>query len=522
MQYLTNSLTWQWLGILTILLVLSDAFQLDHPCSTTRTRSRSVVPTILYSSPTSNPKKPVQHKTPMIIVGNEYAALGAALALCAMDVLRNGARNENRPYSSLVKRHSNDNLQIKSNDMIATTEDGNLLPPAQPIAFFHTNDAFPSMSQSMETFLQTSLLFGRYTRNDIINANDISSTTTSSSSTTSTSNSNSGNSHRFHDSVVSYIYPTKSEYEFIEAKMKAIQLEGTETRSYHRPILYIPMGINSSSGNSESEIHNAGLISSYSNEALQSLTDANIWDHISFLGIHVEHQHLKSSCPLTKEEAKALGSSLQTLISQKSTLRFSNKATILSNLELHLSMLQSNSLPKSLDVLEDCWVIMSDDEHDKWPNSVLVEYQYDNDRLGGSDPLSCSSKGYIFPFPNHLQLKRGSGESYNHAFAAAYCAMVGSGMDPLSSLSIATSVKAVFVQAGEEAGKRVMDELVTKGIENPTMSSEVDTSSNRIPNTPSYCWDTINQIAEYSRGLRKQIQVVDGWSRKRYRELDYK
>ena len=74
---------------------------------------------------------------------------------------------------------------------------------------------------------------------------------------------------------------------------------------------------------------------------------------------------------------------------------------------------------------------------------------------------------------------------------------MGSGLDPLSSICIATSVKAIFIEQGV---------IGDNGVFCP----------------PSYTWNTIDGIAEYTLQSTNAIRKEDGYARKIYREFRYK
>jgi hypothetical protein len=369
----------------------------------------------------SSPSKDDGKKKPMIVVGDANAALGAGLALCVMDVLRQTEGFDSKP-----------------------------LPPAQLLAFFNLNPG-QSNSNDMDHYLQTGLLFGQHQSSDTI-----------------------------------LRYPTGDDYQDMFVNMdQFLSMIYADATQYDKPILYISLKEDTTT---------------ISNNVIQSLVNPKIRDNISFLGIGLKNnlnEFESGNLILSKEEAISLGNNLNEVLHCSSTRHSSLKATIVSDLPTHLAMLQANSLPKSNHVLDDCWVVHTDM---KDGSTILFEYQFDySNPMGGTDPLLCSAYGYTIALPGDdiKSLDKESLSKSKDAFAAAYSAMLGSGMDPLSSLCVATSVKAVFM------------EMEHKDLDFPTCS-------------PSYNWETVMKVAEYSRKSRQIIQREDGLSRKLYREFGYK
>ena len=75
------------------------------------------------------------------------------------------------------------------------------------------------------------------------------------------------------------------------------------------------------------------------------------------------------------------------------------------------------------------------------------------------------------------------------AYAAAYSACVGSGLDNVSSICIASSVESLFMKLGRP---------------------------------PVYSWATIDKIVEHSIEAGKSIKKENGLPRKLYKEYGYK
>jgi len=234
-------------------------------------------------------------------------------------------------------------------------------------------------------------------------------------------------------------------------------------------------------------------------KTMQSLSITR--NRFSFLGLNL---NTKLSRPddgkflLSRESADEWGNKLHTLLEGSQS-----SAAVTMDVRTHLAMLQANSIPKSRGVLgeKDVWAIrdtIQDGIHVVNGDGMLLEYEYDyGDPFGGCDPLLRPSTGYIIPSPTSSSHSFETISKANDAYAAAYSAMVGSGMDSLSSICIATSVKSVFTELGKIDGD---------GIFCP----------------PSYTWSVIDQIAEYSLKARQNIQQEDGLSRKMYKELGYR
>ena len=170
------------------------------------------------------------------------------------------------------------------------------------------------------------------------------------------------------------------------------------------------------------------------------------------------------------------------------------------DIRTHLAMLQANSLPRSRGALggdKDTWAITgSIREGASSGDGMLLEYQYDyKDPFGGCDPLLRPSAG--LKIPSTSVTGTFDNVAIDDAYAAAYCALVGSGMDPAGSLAIAASVRAIFQEFG------TTDDL---GVFCP----------------PSYTWHVVDNIAERARQARQNIKREDGLPRKLYKEFGYK
>ena len=393
-----------------------------------------------------------EKKYPMIVTGNAYAALGAAMALCTRDVLRNSSNNDN-------DSNSNDDKEIK--------EERPPLPPAQLIALCNypgrkASEGPPSSPSSLDTALQNALLFGQF------------------------------------DSPGPS--PKVNDYETILSSMNEfLSCIYSDKNDYGKPIFHTKFG-------NKGDLKLAGTA--------EVLSNASIRKSMSYLGLHLNMDLIKSDenavkCILPKEDATEWGTKLQTVLNDGSSSPI--PAAVTMDTSSHLAFLQANSLAKCRGVLgnHDIWAIEDDIRDGLSVDSgdcMLFEYQYDyNNPMGGSDPLLCPSKGYTI---DSASLSSTSGSNHdgsndnkaNDAYAAAYSALRGSGMDPIPSLCIATSVKAIF----------------------RTFDNDLLVEQEGNVNNLSYSWDVIEKIADYSRLARLNAFEEDGLPRKKYREFGYK
>ena len=342
-----------------------------------------------------------------IVVGNEHAALGASMALCARGVL--GENSE-----ELRERRQP-------------------VPPAQLVAFFN-HPAQQYLSSETIASLQNSLLF---------------------------------------------IGTSKDDYEqtLVHALMLPSRIENGD--SYGSPILL------------------TSLDSKEGSCTLESLFTAR--NRFSFLGLNLNTKLVESEDGrfiLSREDAIDWGNKMQQLLE-----RGQAPAAVTMDVATHLAMLQANSLPRSRGILGICdvWAVRDIIQNGMTVDndySMLLEYQYDyNDPFGGMDPLLRPSRGYIIPSPFLCNLNLLS--QVNDAHAAAYSALRGCGMDPLSSICVATAVKATFAELGK-----------------------FDTNGVFFP--PTYTWDVIERIVGYSHKVMQNVLQEDGLPRKKYREFGYK
>jgi hypothetical protein len=208
-----------------------------------------------------------------------------------------------------------------------------------------------------------------------------------------------------------------------------------------------------------------------------------VQSRFAFMGLNLNTNDIMS-----REDADHWGSKLQSLFDGAKI----SSAAISMDVRTHLAMLQSNSLPRCRGVLgdKDRWAIqgaINGGVHIDSCDGLMFEYQYNyNDPFGGCDPLLCPSMGYIVPIASAGQ---GLSREASSAYAAAYSTNVGLGLDHLSSICIATSVKSVFAELGRP---------------------------------PVYSWKTIDDIVQRSAQVGKNIRREDGLPRKMYKEIGYR
>ena len=235
-------------------------------------------------------------------------------------------------------------------------------------------------------------------------------------------------------------------------------------------------------------------------KTMQSLYSTR--DRFSFMGLNL---NTHTSQPddgrfiLSRESADEWGNKLATLLDGSQS-----SAAITMDIRTHLALLQANSIPRSRGVLgeeKDVWAIKGTIDggvHVDNGDGMLMEYKFDNENLfGGCDPLLCPSTGSIIPSPISSGYIGTHQTVNNDAYAAAYSAVVGSGMDPLHGICVATSVKAVFQELGS-----------------------TDESGTFCP--PAYTWSTIDGIVEYSLRALGSVQQEVGLPRKMYKEFGYR
>ena len=377
----------------------------------------------------------------MIVLGQEEAALGAALALAARDILR----DQSSSSSSLV------------------------LPPSQPVALISISggtDTSNTEGESCKSQLDDALLFDVYP---------------------------------------SAQFPSEEEYQRIFSDIQCAHARDDDNLNANgtsNPIIHFTMGHPYAASSSAAITTILRILSN----------DFNIPSHSSFLGFHLDTSqemqldntlHDCERLILPKENAMQWGKILQNILDTASS-----PVGITMDLATHLSMLQANRLPRSKDILNDAWAIFStgttvpsftDDPQTVGGSSIcssmILEYLYDYDNpFGGLDPLLCLNKGCLIPSPiaeiPMTEYSKGKIRKANEAHACAYTAMRGSGMDNITALCVANSVKVVFLEMSD--------------------------------NGPSYTWDIVERIADYSRLTRQNVLQEEGTSRKKYKEFGYK
>ena len=379
-----------------------------------------------------------EKKYPVIVTGNAYAALGAAMALCTRDLLRQSFGEERPP-----------------------------VPPAQLVAlcqYEYTGNDNTEISPLLESSLQDALLFGQY---DFF-----------SDSAAEEENSAINNYQQVFSNVNDFlgcIYADENEY--------------------GKPIIHTKIGNNKHSNVSGSE---------------KLLLNESIRNSISFLGLDIDMDFVRMDdvsderTILSKDDAIEWGDKIQTILHDGKT-----DAAVTMDISTHLAMLQANRLPKCKGALgqHDVWAIKGDIKEGlniDTGDCMLFEYQYDyQNSFGGTDPLLCLSYGHMIDsssipaqsdhFNNQVNA--------NDAYAAAFTALRGSGMDPISSLCVAASVKTLFWTFD---------------------SVGVGRGDCQFDNTIAYTWDVIEKIAHYSHQGRLKIIHEDGTPRKKYKEFGYK
>lgn len=149
------------------------------------------------------------------------------------------------------------------------------------------------------------------------------------------------------------------------------------------------------------------------------------------------------------ETAHTVGNLIQEIFNSYET----TPIAISLDLPLHLALLRENSLPKTS--RHNCFQVICPEE------SICVEYKYDwNNPFGGSDPLACGSSEYRF-------FNSSAGDAKG-ILAGAYTALIGYGLDTVSSAGIAASVGAVLASNPSmpdyslETAQAILDHYQTK------------------------------------------------------------
>ena len=200
------------------------------------------------------------------------------------------------------------------------------------------------------------------------------------------------------------------------------------------------------------------------------------------------------------------------------------------DLKLHLSMLLSNSLPKSLpassssettSAQKDSFLIMEEQggqqplqqQQGTTTTTILVNYLYDYQKLGGTDPLLSQTKEYVLTSPTTTTTATTTGlvSHYSHshssyAQAAAYSALRGNGLDSIQSSCLAVSIGSMLL----------LDE---------TMNNN---NNSRLLLSPApYNWSTIEQIVRYSQQVYNTMMIKEPSNtnsiiRQKYKDYGYR
>jgi len=323
-----------------------------------------------------------------------------------------------------------------------TGEQTSRVPPAQPVAFFINKETSSEQQQGLSSETVASL-----------------------------------------QNALLFLGPTLDDYEQILAHSLQLltRISNDANDKYGDPMLYTSIQFGQEVGS----------------KAIDSLILTR--DRYSFLGLNL---CTASDHSWTRERADEWGNKLHALLASNPTV---SSAAIAIDVETHLAFLQANSLPKARGVLgtdNDVWGIkgmIQDGLLVDNSDGLLVEYDYDySDPFGGCDPLLRPSIGYVVPssITSGISCPETVVDRSNDAYAAAYATLVGLGMDAVSSMCIATSIKAVYREYGQA------DDA---GMYHP----------------PTYTWSTIDEIVDASRGALQSVRQEDGLPRKMYREFGY-
>ena len=165
------------------------------------------------------------------------------------------------------------------------------------------------------------------------------------------------------------------------------------------------------------------------------------------------------------EVAQRCGCMLQEIVDAFGGRESQPSMAIMLDLPLHLSMLQANSLPKSMSAHEDSFLCRDTQ------NTYLVDYQYNyNDPFGGTDPLLCPSREITISAAGNVKVGTGNG----FASAAAYTALRGNEVHKIPAACIASSVQAVIDEGTRHDVSRIAklaEEVENAAIEQPVMRS---------------------------------------------------
>jgi len=231
-------------------------------------------------------------------------------------------------------------------------------------------------------------------------------------------------------------------------------------------------------------------------KAMESLSLTR--NRFSFMGLNLNTNHLEQD--LSRETADKWGNELSNLLIGGEV----QSVALSMDIRTHLALLWANSIPKTNGVLgetSDVWSVRGTMQDELLLGNVcdgmIFEYNYDySDPFGGCDPLLRPSAGYIVPSPITTDAKITNEQKANDAYASAYCVMIGSGLDPILSICLATSIKAIYIEYGT-----------------------IDMNGVFCP--PSYTWAMIDCIADYTINCTKSIRKEDGYPRKIYKDFGY-
>jgi len=177
--------------------------------------------------------------------------------------------------------------------------------------------------------------------------------------------------------------------------------------------------------------------------AARPLLSPSITSNVSFLGIEpIVPKQARKMEKVLPEVAHVCGYMLQEIVDAFGGRESQPSMAIMLDLPLHLSMLQANSLPKSMSAHGDSFLCRDTKSAGRF---VLVNYQYDyKDPFGGTDPLRCPTREITISAAGNVGV--GTGNS-GCASAAAYTALRGNGVPALPATCIASSVQAVMDEA---------------------------------------------------------------------------
>jgi hypothetical protein len=173
--------------------------------------------------------------------------------------------------------------------------------------------------------------------------------------------------------------------------------------------------------------------------AARPLLSPSITNDIAFLGIEpIVPKQAREMEKVLPEVAQRCGCMLQEIVDAFGGHESQPSMAIMLDLPLHLSMLQANSLPKSMSAHGDSFLCRDT------KNTYLVDYQYNyNDPFGGTDPLRCPTREITISAARNVEV----GTAYTgsgFASAAAYTALRGNGVPSFPAACIASSVQAVM------------------------------------------------------------------------------